>query len=114
MRILPGLLQRTRRARRLSIHEKRHPKPVHGLDTLEPPVLHLDYQQAAPGMQKMTMPSSPSVLIGDPGFVLIVFEMGLQPPREAAFARGHLAYYARKDGDEVRHARCGDLAGIRI
>jgi hypothetical protein len=37
-------------------------------------------------MQKMTTPSSPSVLIGDPGFVLIVFEMGFQPTREAALA----------------------------
>ena len=51
----------------------------------------------------MTTPSSPSVLIGDPGFVLLVFEMGFQPPREAAFAGGHPAHYARKDGDEVRH-----------
>ena len=56
----------------------------------------------------MTTPSSPSVLIGDPGFVLIVFEMGFQPPREAAFAGGHPAYCARKDGDEVRHAKLSD------
>ena len=62
----------------------------------------------------MTTPSSPSVLIGDPGFVLIVFEMGFQPPRETAFAGGHPAHYARKDGDEVRHAKCGDLAGMRM
>ena len=60
------------------------------------------------------MPSFPSVLIGDPGFVLIVFEMGFQPPREAAFAGGHLAHYARKNGDEVRHAKYGDLEGLRI
>jgi hypothetical protein len=56
-------------------------------------------------MQKMTTPSSPSVLIGDPGFLLIVFEMGFQPPREATLAGGHLAYDARKDGDEVRRAK---------
>jgi hypothetical protein len=35
---------------------------------------------------------------------VVVFEMRFQPPREAAFAGGHLAYDARKDGDEVRHA----------
>ena len=54
-------------------------------------------------MEKMTTPSSPSVLVGDPGFVLIVFETGFHPPRETAFAGVHPAYYARKDGDEVRH-----------
>ena len=62
----------------------------------------------------MKTPSSPSVLIGDPGFVLIVFEMGFQPPREAAFAGGHPAHYARKDWDEVRHANCEDLPGISV
>ena len=98
MRILPGLLHGTRRAHRFSIHEKRHPEPVHGLDALELPVPDLQNQQAASGMQKMTAPSSPSVLIGDPGFVLIVLKMRFQPPREAAFAGGHPAYYARKDG----------------
>jgi hypothetical protein len=36
---------------------------------------------------------------------VVVFEMGFQPPREAAFAGGHLAYDARKYGDEVRHAK---------
>jgi uncharacterized protein (DUF433 family) len=34
---------------------------------------------------------------------VVVFEMRFQPPREAAFAGGHPAYDARKDGDEVRH-----------
>ena len=62
----------------------------------------------------MTTPSSPSVLIGDPGFVLIVFEMGFQPPGEAAFAGSHFSYDARKDGDEVRHMKCGDFAGMRM
>ena len=63
-------------------------------------------------MEKMTTPSSPSVLIGDPGFVLLVFEMGFQPPREATFAGGHPAHYARKDGDEVRHAKLSDTLSL--
>ena len=42
---------------------------------------------------------------------VVVFEMGFQPPRKAAFAGGHPAHYARKDGNEMRHAECGDLAG---
>ena len=49
------------------------------------------------------MPSSPSVLIGDPGFVLIVFEMGFQPPREATFAGGHLPGNGSKRGDQLCH-----------
>ena len=36
---------------------------------------------------------------------VVVFEMGFQPSREATFAGGHPAHYARKDGDEVRHAK---------
>jgi hypothetical protein len=44
---------------------------------------------------------------------VVVFEMGFQPPREATFAGGHPAYYARKDADEVRHAKYGVLAEMR-
>ena len=95
VRVLLRLLQRIRLPHLAPIDLQRGREPVHRPDVLQLPVLHLDHQQAAPGMEKMTTPSSPSVLIGDPGFVLIVFEMGFQPPREAAFAGGHPAYNVR-------------------
>ena len=101
-RVLCRLLQRIRRPHLAPIDPKRGRELVLRPDVLQFPVLRLDYQQAAPGMKKMATPSSPKEgrprndLVGgrDPGFVLIVFEMGFQPPREAAFAGGHPAYYA--------------------
>ena len=43
---------------------------------------------------------------------VVVFEMGFQPPREATFAGGHPAYDARKDGDEVGHAKLSDTLSL--
>ena len=51
----------------------------------------------------MTTPSSPSVLIGDPGFALILFEMGFQPIGKTAFAGGHLPGNNRKRRDQLCH-----------
>jgi len=105
MRVLPGLLKWIRRPNLFTLDVKRRTDFVDRAKVPELPVLDLDDQQATPGMEKMTTPSSPSVLIGDPGFVLVVFHVRLEPPREAAFAGGHPPHYARKDGDEVRHAK---------
>ena len=114
MRVLPGLLKWIRRPNLFTLDVKRRTDFVDRAKVPELPVLDLDDQQATTRMKKMTTPSSPSVLIGDPGFVLIIFQVRLEPPREAALAGGHPAHYARKDGDEVRHMKCGDLPGMRM
>jgi hypothetical protein len=43
---------------------------------------------------------------------VVIFQVRLEPPREAAFAGGHPTHYARKDGDEVRHAKLSDTLSL--
>src|SRR3990170_1170916 len=103
MRVLPGLLKRIRRPNLLTLDVKRRTDFVDRAKVPELPVLDLDDQQATTGMKNQEVRvlmrgTYRNVVPAD----VVIFQVRLQPPREAALAGSHPTYCARKDGDEVR------------
>ena len=113
MRVLPGLLKWIRRPNLFTLDVKRRTDFVDRAKVPELPVLDLDDQQATTRMKNqevwvLMQGTYRNVVPAD----LVIFQVRLEPPREAAFAGGHPAHYARKDGDEVRHAKLSETLSL--
>jgi hypothetical protein len=95
MRVLPGLLKWIRRPNLFTLGVKRRTDFVDRAKVPELPVLDLDDQQATTRMKNQEVRvlmrgTYRNVVPAD----VVIFQVRLEPPREAALAGGHPAYYA--------------------